>query len=91
MGFDDLNFSYTRPAEVGAIFAVYAQEIAEGKGLVGKQRPHINTIQHFLRVAIAPAIAQGHHDPRFLRHATDRSGNRVYVPLHDRVFASAKK
>ena len=90
-GFQDLTFAYTGPAEAGAILAAYAQEIAEGNGIVGKQRPHVKTIQNYLRSAVAPAIAQGRHDPRFLRHATDRSGNRLYVPLLDRVFATAKK
>ena len=40
---------------------------------------------------MAPIIAKGHPDPRFLRHATDRSANRIYVPLLARVFATAKK
>ena len=56
--------------------------------MTGKAAPHVKTIQNYLRSAVAPIIAKGHPDPRFLRHATDRSGNRIYVPLLARVFAT---
>ena len=75
----------------GPVLAAYGQEIAEGKGLTGKTTPHVKTIQNYLRSAVAPIIAKGHPDPRFLHHATDRSENRIYVPLLARVFATAKK
>ena len=64
----------------------YAQEIVEGKGLSGETASHVKTIQNYSRAAAAPIIAKGHPDPRFLRHATDRSGNQIYVPLLEHVF-----
>ena len=90
-GFSDLAFEFTSAEEAGTILAAYAQEIAEDKGLAKKTHPHVKTIQNYLRAAATPAIIKGYHDPRFLRFATDRSGNRVYIPLLDKVFATAKK
>ena len=91
MGFRDITFEFTTPEEAGLVLAAYAQEIAEGKGLTGRTIPHVKTIQNYLRSAVASIIAKGYRDPHFLRHATDRSVNRLHIPLLDLVFATAKK
>ena len=90
-GFSDTTFEFIAPEEAGSVVAAYAQEIAERKYSTGRTAPHVKTIQNYLRPAVTSIIAKEYCDPRFHRRATDRSGKRLYVPLLDRVFATAKE
>ena len=69
----------------------YAQEVAEGYSLKRTQQPDIKTIQGYVRAAANISVAAGLGDPRFLDHATDKQGQRIYVPLLQRVFDVARK
>ena len=89
--FSDTSFSFTNPQEAGEILAAYAQEIAEGHGIKKTQHPDVKTIQGYVRAAGGLAIAAGLDDPRFLPHATNKDGKRLYVPLLQRVFETADK
>ncbi len=67
------------------------QEVTEGQNLIGTKQPDIKTVQGYIRAASKIAIAAGHNDPRFLPLATDKVGQRIYVPLLEQVFDSVRK
>ena len=89
--FSDTSFTVTSPQEAGEILAAYAQEVSEGDGLARTTQPDIKTVQGYIRAASQIAITAGHNDPRFLPLATDKVGQRLYVPLLAQVFASVRK
>jgi hypothetical protein len=91
IGFSDITFEHSSQAATEQILAAYAQSVAEGMSIKSTVRPHIKTIQGYLRGAAAPALAARRDDPRFLPLSTAFNGKRMYVPLLEKVFAIAKK
>ena len=85
-GFTDFAFKYTPPADAGEILSAFAQEIAEGAGILKTPQPCIKTIQGYVRAAARIATTKVLPDLRLLEHGITSSNKPSYVPLLTAVY-----
>ena len=90
-GFTDFAFEHTSRADAGEVLSAFAQEIAEGSGILNTPQPCIKTIQGYVRAAARIATTRGLPDPRLLEQGIAGSNKPTYVPLLATVFDITKK